>query len=293
MAIKYYPYNSTVQLTTHFNVKEFRCKCGGTHNIVVDTDEVNMLEAIFTKMHCSKATISSGHRCAYWDRQVGGYGSGPHVEGRGADACFYGKDGKPISTKIISCIAQDMGFKGIANITSDYQWIHLDMKGRIYKGNEIYSYNTVTSDFYKYYGITAEQVRKVTGESTPVVTPVTQVNNKDKNKTITYPNKYDAQIKELQQILRQKGYVLDLDGYFGPKTYEVCKKFTIEKNDRGPLTAWVQRRLNSLGYNCGIADGIAGNQTMNAIKAFQKAKGLGQGYLGGTDWVYLCGGTIA
>lgn len=298
MAIKWYPYNSTAQLSAHFNVSEFRCKCGGTHNIAVDTNLVNMLETIFTKMKCSKAIISSGYRCAKHDRTVGGYGSGPHVDGVAADVCFYDKNNKPINTKIISCIAQDMGFKGIANITWDYQWIHLDNKGRIYRGNEIYGYNTVTSDFYKYYGITAEQVRKVTGETATVQQPAQQttttpVNNKDKQKTIEYPlNKYDAQIKELQQVFRQKGYVIDIDGYFGPKTYEVCKKFTIEKNDRGPLTSWVQRRLNALGYNCGIADGIAGNNTMNAIASFQKAKGLGVGYLGGTDWVYLCGGTI-
>ena len=294
MAIKWYPYNSTQKLSAHFSANEFRCKCGGTHSTAIDTDLVNMLETLFTKMKCSKAIISSGYRCAAHDRAVGGYGSGPHPEGKAVDICFYGKDGKAISTKIISCIAQDMGFKGIANITWDYQWIHLDVKGRIYRGNEIYGYNTVTSDFYKYYGITADQVRAVTGESAPTPAQQTPVNNKDKKKTINYPtNKYDAQIKELQQIFRQKGYVIDMDGYFGPKTYEVCKKFTIEKNDRGPLTSWVQRRLNSLGYNCGIADGIAGTSTMNAIASFQKAKGLGVGYLGGTDWVWLCGGTIA
>lgn len=287
------PYGSTTQLSAHINASEVRCKCGRNHVTYFYTEIRDMVEALFTKMHCSKVLFSSVYRCAYHDRRVGGYGSGPHVDGYAVDACFYGKDGKPISTKIISCIAQDMGFKGIANITSDYQWIHLDMKGRIYRGNEIYGYNTVTSDFYKYYGITKEQVRKITGEATPTVTPITVINNKDKNKTIKYSNKYDAQIKELQQILRQKGYVLTLDGYFGPKTYEVLKKFTIEKNDRGPLVAWTQRRLNSLGYNCGIADGIAGNNTMNAIRAFQKAKGLGQGYLGGTDWVWLCGATIA
>lgn len=288
-----YAYNSNLQITPHFNVSEFRCKCGKTHDIKLSPEFVQMLEALYQKMGCSKAIISSGYRCAYWDRAVGGYGSGPHVEGVAADICFYNKAGKVISSKLVSCVAQDMGFKGIANITWNYDYIHLDMKGRIYKGNEIYGYNTVTSDFYAYYGITRAQVQAITGNSTstvttPTTTTTTPVNNKDKNTTnFTYSNKFDSQIKELQQIFVSKGYSLATDGYAGPKTYDVCRKFTIEKGDRGPLTRWVQSRLNSKGYNCGLVDGIAGVGTMNAIKSFQKANKLGQGYLGGTDWYYL------
>lgn len=290
MAVKSYPYNANVQLTPHFNVSEFRCKCGKTHNIYVSEELVNMLESIFQKMNCPKAIISSGYRCAYWDRQVGGSGSGPHVDGMAADIIFYDKTGKPINTRLISCLAQDMGFKGIANITSNYDYIHLDMKGRIYRGNEIYGYNTVTNDFYSYYGVTRAQIQALTANSTTNTTPTpsTTVNSKDKNTdNFVYSNKYDAKIKELQQIFVNKGYSLAVDGYAGPKTYEVCKKFTIEKGDNGPLTRWVQERLNAMGYNCGLADGKAGVNTMNGIKAFQKANGLGQGYLGGTDWYYL------
>lgn len=36
----------------------------------------------------------------------------------------------------------------------------------------------------------------------------------------------------------------------------------------------VQKRLNELGYDCGTPDGIKGEKTTNAIKAFQKDKGL-------------------
>lgn len=36
----------------------------------------------------------------------------------------------------------------------------------------------------------------------------------------------------------------------------------------------VQERLNELGYDCGIADGIKGAQTEQAIKDFQCAKSL-------------------
>lgn len=36
----------------------------------------------------------------------------------------------------------------------------------------------------------------------------------------------------------------------------------------------VQERLNELGYDCGPADGVKGPQTEDAIKQFQRDKGL-------------------
>ena len=288
MAVKSYPYNSNIQLSPHFNVREFRCKCGRTHNILVSDEQVAMLEKLRDVLDCSKVIISSGQRCSYWDRYVGGSGAGYHVSGYATDCQFLDKNGKVISTKIVSCVAQELGFKGIANITGDYAWIHLDMGNRIYKGNEIYGYNTVTSDFYRYYGITKEQVAQATGGRLKPVTEEPKVNSKDKDSSkFVYSNKYDEKVKELQKIFLQKGYNIAVDGYAGPKTYDVCKKFTSQKGDNGPLTRWVQERLNAKGFNCGIADGRAGNNTMNAIANFQKANGLGTGYLGGTDWYYL------
>lgn len=98
---------------------------------------------------------------------------------------------------------------------------------------------------------------------------------------------YDPAIAELQRILSTKGAKLAIDGKAGENTLAACKKYTIEKGDRGPLTKWVQQRINSLGYSCGTADGIAGKNTMAGIAAFQKANSLGIGYLGGEDWYYL------
>jgi hypothetical protein len=295
MAIKTYAYNDTSKVSQHFAVSEFRCKCGKPHNIKISEENVNMLEKLYTKIKANKGVISSGYRCPTHDRAVGGSGYGPHCDGYAVDIIFYDKNNKPINTKLISCVAQDLGFNGIANITYNYDYIHLDMKGRIYKGNEIGgNYNTVTTDFYKYYNITKEQIMELTKDTTVIsnntssTSNTDKVNNKDKStKSFVFSNKYDSMIKELQQVFVSKGYTIAIDGYAGMNTYNVCKKFTVEKGDKGPLVCWVQRRLNYLGFNCGIADGIAGNGTMNAIKKFQKANGLGQGYLGGTDWYCL------
>lgn len=51
------------------------------------------------------------------------------------------------------------------------------------------------------------------------------------------------------------------------------------------LVAIVQYRLNILGYNCGIEDGIAGVKFDAAVKKFQKAKGLlVDGKVGKNTW---------
>lgn len=99
--------------------------------------------------------------------------------------------------------------------------------------------------------------------------------------TSWWSGKYDAQIKELQQILNVGGAGLTCDGIAGDKTFQACKKYTVKKGDTGNIIKWVQKRLKV------SADGVAGNQTMNAIYAFQKKNGLGVGYLGGNDWKYL------
>lgn len=94
-------------------------------------------------------------------------------------------------------------------------------------------------------------------------------------------------IKELQKILIAKGYDLAVDGYAGPLTFRCVSNHTVEKNERHALVGWVQKKLNSLGYNSGNVDNYAGPITMSAINKFQKDYGLGVGYLGGTDWYYL------
>ena len=166
--IRKYAYKDAIQLSEHFNSSEFRCKDSGNHEYLVDDELVRGLEALFTKIpelfdiKVSKIIVTSGYRCSKHDKSVGGYGSGPHVDGLAADICCYDEDGKPISSKLVCCAAQEIGFRGISNITSAYIYTHCDTKdrknaaGRSYKwfGNEVYGTNTITDDFWSYYGIT-------------------------------------------------------------------------------------------------------------------------------------------
>lgn len=155
--LKTFKYTDNTQMSTHFNSSEFRCKCGQVHDYIIDTTLVDKLEELYSVLGASKGIISSGYRCPTHDRAVGGNGSGQHTKGTACDIIFYDKDNKPISSKIVSCKAQDLGFGGIANINTAYTYTHLDVRsGYKYYGNEIYGTNTVTNNFYTYYGITKD-----------------------------------------------------------------------------------------------------------------------------------------
>ncbi len=149
-----YKCDDATQISEHFNAQEFRCKCGQPHEILIADELIFSLETLFTELGCSKIIVNSGHRCAAHDRAVGGTGTGQHVIGNAADIVCYGQDGNTISSKLVCCKAQDIGFGGIANITSAYTSTHLDVRsGSKWYGNEVINNHTVTDDFYKYYGI--------------------------------------------------------------------------------------------------------------------------------------------
>ena len=152
--MNHYDYNDSTQLSPHFNIREFRCSCGGNHETLIASELVDKLEALYTALNCSKIIVTSGYRCPEHDKAVGGTSSGQHTKGTAADVCCYGQDGQPISSKTVCCKAQDLGFTGIANITSSYQYTHLDVRtsGKWY-GDETKGNGTITDDFYNYFGI--------------------------------------------------------------------------------------------------------------------------------------------
>lgn len=157
MAVNTYKNTDSTQLSAHFNVREFRCKCGGTHDILISSELIDKLEQLHVAFHCSKIIVTSGYRCPTHDKNVGGNGSGQHTKGTAADICCYAQDGSIISSKLVCCKAQDIGFTGIANIDSSYQYTHVDVRtGYPWYGDEVYGTGTVTDDFYSYYGVSKQ-----------------------------------------------------------------------------------------------------------------------------------------
>ena len=94
-------------------------------------------------------------------------------------------------------------------------------------------------------------------------------------------------IRALQLALNTEGCMLDVDGICGPKTLAAARKQHIYNGASGEVVRWVQNYLNSIGYTCGTADGIAGRNTMSGVNAWQKAQGVGVGEMYGSDWDVL------
>lgn len=155
-----YKCSDETQLTEHFNVREFRCKCGGYHDIQIDEVLVQRLEQLFAALKCSKIIVNSGYRCPMNDKNIGGNGYGQHTIGKAADIVCYDKDGKIISSRIVCCAAQDIGFGGIANIDSTYTATHVDVRTSLkWFGDEtVTTAYSVTDNFYGYWGLSKADV---------------------------------------------------------------------------------------------------------------------------------------
>lgn len=68
----------------------------------------------------------------------------------------------------------------------------------------------------------------------------------------------------------QKAIGVKADGKAGQKTVKNTITVSANKNARHAVVKPIQKRLNSLGYNCGTADGIAGKKFTEAVNAYQK-----------------------
>lgn len=150
------------QISEHFHSSEFRCKCG-CGQIKIDEELVSKMENIFSRLNASKCIISSGYRCSSYDKVIGGF-VGRHAEGLAADCIYYDKDGAIIPSKIVICVAWDLGqLRGIAKINDNYT--HLDNRSSgYYRGDETVSNNSVWTNPYDYFGVSKQDVAKYTGE---------------------------------------------------------------------------------------------------------------------------------
>lgn len=169
MSVIKYNYNNDKNkyVSPHFQVKEFASFGNGvlyTNDVLIDTDLINYLEKIFSKVTASKAIVSSGYRNSQCDKAVGGSGVGQHVNGRAADICYYDKKGNIIPSKIIVCVAFDMGMPGTATIDNNYS--HLDTRTNgTYRGDEPRGNSSYWTNPYSYFGVSKADVAKYTGET--------------------------------------------------------------------------------------------------------------------------------
>lgn len=151
--------NKNIQISNHFNSNEFICP--HCKKVKISKELIKKLEELFDKVHASLCIISSGYRCPYYDKLENGF-AGRHSEGLACDCCYYDKEGKIIPSKVICCVAWDLGFTGIAYI--NYSYTHLDVRTNgTYYGDETKGNSSYWTNPYKYFNASPKEVEKYTG----------------------------------------------------------------------------------------------------------------------------------
>lgn len=222
-----------IQVSPHFRLKELQCK-DGTDLVKYCTETIEKIEQLRSLTGCKRVNVTSGYRTPEYNKKIGGASKSSHTEGYAIDCNF--EDSK-YTHKQICCMAQDIGIKGIGYISSTA--VHLDMKNRIYRGDERVNYsNNVGGDFYKYFNIEKGSL------------PTSKVDT-SKFPTLRKGSTQVYYVKQLQLRLNELGYkgsnkrILVVDGKFGNNTYYAVKIFQKAK------------RLS--------VDGIVGKKTWKAL----------------------------
>ena len=94
-------------------------------------------------------------------------------------------------------------------------------------------------------------------------------------------------IKDIQRSINAK-----VDGIAGEETLSKTVTVSATKNRTHAVVRYIQKYLNSLGYDCGSVDGIAGAKFKKGVVKFQKAKGCvadGEVTAKGKTWKKLLG----
>lgn len=87
----------------------------------------------------------------------------------------------------------------------------------------------------------------------------------------------------IQGFKDKNGNTLNTDGKPGELTLSACP--TLRYGSKGNITKLVQKKLNSLGFDCGVPDGNFGTNTYNAVVIFQSKYGLSaDGIIGINTW---------
>ena len=152
-------------ISPHFVLLEMACK-DGSDKVLYSTELMEKLEKLrayggFT-IH-----INSGYRTPSYNKKIGGASHSQHIYGTAADISVR-KEGKTISGKLICCLCQTLGFRGVAYISESA--VHVDMRSSgSYRGDERKGYSgNVGGNFFTYFNIkqSAIDALKVSGKET-------------------------------------------------------------------------------------------------------------------------------
>lgn len=107
--------------------------------------------------------------------------------------------------------------------------------------------------------------KRISGSATTTKTSTSAVKE---SATTTASYSFTNFVKELQKAIG-----VTVDGVPGSKTLAATVTLSATKNNKHAAVKPVQKYLNSLGYGCGTADGVAGAKFTKAVKAYQATNG--------------------
>ena len=249
-----------VKLSAHFNSTEFDCHGSGCcSQTLINEQLIEYLEKI--REHFGKPiTITSAYRCPTHNRNVGGATGSRHSKGDAADIVVSG-----VAPREVAKYAESIGVLGIGlyETSADGFFTHID-----------------TRDYKSFWYGQACAARSTFGG-----TSASSGNSSNNVSSSDYSLK--DFVKDIQGACGAK-----VDGIAGSETLSKTVTLSVTKNNRRAAVKAVQKRLKSLGYDPGTADGIFGGKTRTAVINFQKAKGCvadGEITAGETTWKKLLG----
>lgn len=221
------------KISPHFKLSEMACK-DGSDTVLYSTELMEKLEELrayggFT------VSINSGYRTKAYNSRIGGASKSQHIRGTAADVVVK-KNGQVVDARLICCLCQHLGFKGVAWIS--YRAVHVDMRtSGIYRGTESKGFgNNVGGDFFKYFGfslskIEALKVKEETPTPTPTPTPAPQEPKKeteeDDMKYYKTIDEVPSYYKEAIQKLIDKGVLQGTGGTEINVSEDLCRVMTL------------------------------------------------------------------
>lgn len=126
----------------------------------------------------------------------------------------------------------------------------------------------VNGKYIRGYGVPKYGTKKAVANNATTTAP-TEAKKQPSADSKEYP--LTQFIKDIQKATGAK-----IDGFAGTETLSKTVTVSAKKNSRHAVVRPLQKRLNALGFNCGVVDGAAGKKFTAAVIAYQKANGCTQ-----------------
>jgi len=116
-----YKKGSNIQLSEHFNLREFDCHCNRCEITLVDPKLVEKLEELRELVE-RKIHVNSSYRCKRHNKRVGGSSRSQHLTGKAADIFV-----KFVKPKDLADLSEDL-FNGLGRYKG---FTHVDIRDKL------------------------------------------------------------------------------------------------------------------------------------------------------------------